>query len=268
MLAAGTLAQVAVIRLRVREPGLERPVRVPWDLRLRGAAVPVPAVVGAVLTAALWVLLLATHEGARILGPLWLLAGAGIFLGVRRAQRGPLLGSVEEARPALVGEPEPAYRRILVPMKGGDLGEECLATAIRVAAGGGATVEVVTVVALPMERALDAPCPDEDRRAAEVLEGARDLAAEQGVQIAGAGRARPRDRRGDRGRGEGPRRRPDRGRLVVAMAPPGPLLQPHGRPRPAPRPLRGDGRRLPRGGPGGERGGGELGCVRDPETGR
>jgi APA family basic amino acid/polyamine antiporter len=184
VLAAGTLAQVAVIRLRRREPEAERPVRVPWSIPWRGTAVPLPTLVGAMLMLALWALLVATHDGARILGPAWLVAGAGVFLGVRRAGRETLLGTVEEARPALVGEPERAFRRILVPMKGGDLGEECLATAIRVAAREGAKVEVITVVALPMERRLDAPCPDEDVAAASVLARARELAAEQDVTIA------------------------------------------------------------------------------------
>ncbi|MDX6554294.1 MAG: basic amino acid/polyamine antiporter, family, partial [Miltoncostaeaceae bacterium] len=185
VLAAGTLAQIAVIRLRYREPAVVRPVRVPWSLPWRGMTVPLPTLIGAALTFALWVLLIATHDWARILGPVWLVAGAGVFLGVRRAGRESLLGSVEEARPALVGEPERAFRRILVPIKGGDLGEECLATAIRVAAHEGAKVEVITVVALPMERPIDAPCPEEDEEAASVLARARELAAEQDVTIAG-----------------------------------------------------------------------------------
>ena len=74
VLIALTAAQVAVVRLRIREPDLERPFRVPWGVRIRGAVVPVPAVVGAILTGALWVAALFTHEAARIAGPIWLAA--------------------------------------------------------------------------------------------------------------------------------------------------------------------------------------------------
>src|SRR6185369_15181174 len=60
-----TIAQLAVVRLRFTEPGLERPFRVPLNVRLAGTAVPLAALVGIPLTAALWVVSLATHDAAR-----------------------------------------------------------------------------------------------------------------------------------------------------------------------------------------------------------
>ncbi len=60
VLAAFTAAQVAVVVLRAREPGLERPFRVPGNIHVRGVPIPVPAVVGATLTGALWVSALVT----------------------------------------------------------------------------------------------------------------------------------------------------------------------------------------------------------------
>ena len=80
VLLAFTAAQVAVIRLRFTEPDLERPFRAPLDVRVRGTPVPLLALIGAPLTFAIWVVSLVTHPAARIVGPLWLLAGVVIFV--------------------------------------------------------------------------------------------------------------------------------------------------------------------------------------------
>ena len=47
--------------------------------------------------------------------------------------------------------PAPEFRRILVPMKIGDIGEEMVATAIALAKEHGAEIEAITVVRVPRE---------------------------------------------------------------------------------------------------------------------
>src|SRR4029453_13671498 len=79
-LLAFTAAQLAVIRLRFSEPDLKRPFRVRGNVRIRGVAVPLAAPVGAPLTFALWIAALVTHDAARIAGPIWLAAGAVVFI--------------------------------------------------------------------------------------------------------------------------------------------------------------------------------------------
>ena len=61
VLIAFTAAQLAVIRLRMREPSLARPFRAGPNVRVRGVELPLPALVGAPLTFAVWVLALITH---------------------------------------------------------------------------------------------------------------------------------------------------------------------------------------------------------------
>ncbi len=60
-----TIAHVSIIVLRFREPEHRRPYRVPLNVKVRGVPVPVPAVVGAVLSAGAWVSVLLYHDGAR-----------------------------------------------------------------------------------------------------------------------------------------------------------------------------------------------------------
>jgi basic amino acid/polyamine antiporter, APA family len=184
-LIAFTAAQLAVIRLRFTEPDLARPYRVPGNVRIRGVAVPVAALVGAPLTFALWLAALYTHGAARIAGPIWLVLGAILFVAVRKARHEALMEHVEPAIPDLVPEEEGVYERILVPVKLGQIGEEMLATAIRLAEERGCSVRALHVIKVPLELPLDAELTDEEEKAEASLAEAKLLAAEHGVEVEG-----------------------------------------------------------------------------------
>ena len=181
VLLAFTLAQLAVIRLRRREPDLGRPFRARPDIRIRGVAVPLPALVGAPLTAAVFVLAMVTHEGARYAGPAWLALGLAVFVATRWHERRGVLEDIDPRSSLPVGA---AYRRILVPMKLGDIGEEMVATAVALAKESGARIEAVTVVPVPRARALDAELPpDVAERAAASIAEAQALGEDNGVPV-------------------------------------------------------------------------------------
>jgi basic amino acid/polyamine antiporter, APA family len=180
-----TAAQVAVIRLRYKAPDLDRPFRVPGNVRIRGTDVPVAALVGAPLTAAIWVVALATHDAARIAGPIWMVLGGAIYVAVRRSHGEKLAAHVELAVPDLVPHIEGAYRRILVPVKLGPIGEEVLATAIRLAEEHGSTISAIHVIRVPLDRPLDAEMVEEEERAEASLADAKLLGSEHGVEVLG-----------------------------------------------------------------------------------
>jgi APA family basic amino acid/polyamine antiporter len=185
VLLAFTAAQVAVIRLRFTEPQLERPFRAPFDVRIRGAAVPAAALIGAPLTFAIWIASLATHDATRIAGPLWLLFGAAVYVATRLSRGESLVGPVVPAEPDLVPAPEGVYERILVPMKLGPIGEEVLATAIKLAEERGSTVSALHVIAVPLDKPLEADMVEAEERAEASLAEAKLLAAEHGVTVEG-----------------------------------------------------------------------------------
>ncbi|HXF97446.1 MAG TPA: universal stress protein [Gaiellaceae bacterium] len=181
VLLAFTCAQAAVLLLRVREPDLPRPFRARPELRVRGRALPVAALVGAPLTFAVWVLALVTHAGARYAGTAWLAAGLVVYAGVRRARRRGLLEHVGPVAPPPTGTD---FRRILVPLKLGDIGSEMVATAIALAKESGAEVEALTVVRVPRRYPLDGPLPEDvAERVRASLEEARELGEEHGVEV-------------------------------------------------------------------------------------
>jgi APA family basic amino acid/polyamine antiporter len=184
VLLAFTAAQLAVIRLRVREPDLPRPYRTPFNVVIRGVEVPLPAIIGSVATFAVWVLALITHPGARYAGPAWLAVGLVVFVAVRHAHGEGLMERVtaDDERPL---ESAVRFRKILVPMKVGLIGEEMVATAIRLASEQQAEVQALHVIRVPLEQPLDSPMLDEEERAEASLAEARLLGADHDVLVEG-----------------------------------------------------------------------------------
>jgi basic amino acid/polyamine antiporter, APA family len=184
VLLAFTATQLAVIRLRVVEPDLPRPYRAPFGFSVGRAEIPLPAVVGSVLTFAVWVDSMITHPGARYAGPAWLALGLVVFVLVRRAHGEGLTERVvapDEFLPPDV----PRFRRILVPTKAGIIGEEMVATAVKLAGQHDAVVEALHVVRVPLDLDLGAELPELEARAETALAEARQLGAEHGVEVVG-----------------------------------------------------------------------------------
>lgn len=182
VLLAFTATQVAVIKLRVSEPALARPYRAPFPITIAGVELPVPAIVGALLTSAIWVVMLVTHPDARYVGFVWLAVGLGVYVAVRRAHGEGLTDSVTTPDVESIGN-APRFRRILVPMKLGLIGEEMAATALKLAAEQGSALEALHVVRVPLEQELNAPMHEAEAQAEASLREAHALGAELGVEV-------------------------------------------------------------------------------------
>jgi APA family basic amino acid/polyamine antiporter len=181
VLLAFTAAQAAVVRLRVTEPDLVRPFRARPDVRWRGIPLPLPALIGAPVTFAIWILAMITHPGARYAGPAWLVGGIVIYVAVRRRERHGFLDDID---PISALPPGAEFARVLVPMKLGDIGEEMVATAVALAKERNATVEAIFVVRVPREFPLEGPLPPQvAERAHMSLEEARALGEDNDVVV-------------------------------------------------------------------------------------
>jgi nucleotide-binding universal stress UspA family protein len=180
VLLAFTATQIAVIKLRFTDPKRRRPYRVPLNV----GRIPVPSLVGAALTFTIWIIAMATHEGARYGGPVWLAIGLVLYVVVRKARGEGLLervSSADERRDLAQAE----FSRILVPMKLGDIGEEMVATAVKLAQERNAAVDALHVIRVPLDRPLDAELWDEEERAEASLAEAKLLGADHGVEVHG-----------------------------------------------------------------------------------
>jgi APA family basic amino acid/polyamine antiporter len=182
VLVAFTAAQLAVIKLRWREADVDKPYRVPLGISFRGAVIPIPTVIGAVATGAIFVAAMWTHIGARYGGPAWLAVGTVVYLVVRLRSGTGLLEHVEATKEREL-PPEAAFSKILVPMKLGEIGEEMIATAIKLAQERSATVVALHVIRVPLDMPLDAEMPEQDERANDSLAEATQLGEDLGVEV-------------------------------------------------------------------------------------
>jgi basic amino acid/polyamine antiporter, APA family len=180
VLLAFTATQIAVIKLRFTEPDRRRPYRVPFAV----GRVPMPSLIGALLTFTTWVIALSTHQGARYAGPAWLAVGLVLYVVVRKSRGEGLLERVVSADEHR-GLAEAEYSRILVPMKLGEIGEEMVATAVKLAQERGAAVDALHVIRVPLDQPLDAELWDEEERADASLAEAKLLGADHGVEVEG-----------------------------------------------------------------------------------
>ena len=89
---------------------------------------------------------MATHPAARYAGPIWLAVGLVVYVLVRRSHGEGSLERSATWRPTSARGQLGARQctRILVPMKLGIIGEEMIATAVKLAGEQGATVEALT----------------------------------------------------------------------------------------------------------------------------
>jgi basic amino acid/polyamine antiporter, APA family len=193
-----TIAHLSLVVLRFKEPGGRRPYKIPLNLRLRGGELPLPAVVGAAASAAAWVGVVATHEGARWVGLGWLAGGLALYLVYRTTQGKSVLRRVVVPEAALRREKHEAeYGSILVPLMGTPLDDDIVQTAGRLAAeedveafeeDKGATIEALWIFEVPMSLPIDAALPEAQlKQARAALARAKAVGEEyEGVEVATA----------------------------------------------------------------------------------
>ena len=195
---AFTIAHLSICRLRYREPERDRPFRVPLSVKLRGGELPLPAVVGALVSAAGWVAVMVVHEPARYVGLAWMAGGVALYVIYRRADETSLLRRVTVSPEVLRAEPprERDYGSILVPLFGTSLDEDIVQTAALLVSGeptdeaaiDTATIEAVWMFVIPMSLPLDARLPEAQvKEARQALARAKAVGEEYaGVQVATA----------------------------------------------------------------------------------
>jgi APA family basic amino acid/polyamine antiporter len=191
---AFTLAHVSIVVLRFREPNLPRAFRIPFSVNVRGGSLPLPAVAGGVIAGGAWISVILLHAGARVIGGLWMVAGIAFYVTYRRIQGKPLAKRYQIPAEALREAPEVEYGAILVPIFGEEMDDDIVGTAGRLAAEeaeegeGGAVIEAIYVVEIPMSLPLDARVPEEKiQEARRALQRAKHVGEEyEGVEVATA----------------------------------------------------------------------------------
>jgi APA family basic amino acid/polyamine antiporter len=179
-----TIAHLSIIALRRREPDRYRPYRAPWNVRWRGADIPLTAVFGAVGTGAAFVAVVVLHPEARIIGIAWLGLGLlGYLLYRRRLGIDPRQVQQVRRQQRPVDFLELSYKSALVPIFGTEVDADAMHRAAAVV-DPDASVEALYVLKIPREHELPGGGFDQlEYEARCALEQARLQARARGLKV-------------------------------------------------------------------------------------
>jgi basic amino acid/polyamine antiporter, APA family len=178
-----TIAHAAVVALRIKDPDRERPYRMPWSIRIRGAEIPMTAVIGGIGTAAAWVAVVVLHSEARVVGIPWMILGMGGYFIYRKRQGLSPKAHYRIPRPERPADfEELEYKTAIVPIFGDDVSAQALKGAAKLIGEEG-VVYAIYVLPVPSQLSLESGLEEEEAHGRSVLESARIQARRAGIKI-------------------------------------------------------------------------------------
>jgi APA family basic amino acid/polyamine antiporter len=168
-----TMAHLAVIALRIREPDRERPYRAPWNVTVGGRSIPLVSVLGALGTGVAFTVVSVLNLETLLAGVIWLALGMTTYVLYRR-RLGLSIGETHRiVTPKPVVEHEVEYESILVAFEDNDYSPEAVSTAVRLAARRRRGIHVLVTISVPPNSPIDAAMPEQEAKASSVIDSAR-----------------------------------------------------------------------------------------------
>jgi APA family basic amino acid/polyamine antiporter len=168
-----SIAHLAVIRLRIKDPGRKRPYRGPGNLNVGGRDIPLFAVVGLFGTGAAFIVVTALHLDVAIAGVGWLTFGVFVYTVYRHRQGLDLTTTTKVAIPQPVTEREAEYESVLVALDVKQYSAGAVATAAKVAARRRRGIHVLVTIPVPASSPITAEMPEQELAAQAIIEQAR-----------------------------------------------------------------------------------------------
>jgi APA family basic amino acid/polyamine antiporter len=169
-----TIAHVSIARLRQRDPDRERPWKPPLNFPIRGASLPLTAVLGGLGTFSAWVVVIALDLGTLAAGATWMAIGIGLYLLYRRNQELPLRQTVKVETLTPLGAEEVEYESVVVGFDDhAPFSEEVVATAVKLAGARRHGIHVHSMLTVPSHLPLEAKLKREESDAASKIERAK-----------------------------------------------------------------------------------------------
>ena len=179
---AFSLAHLSLLGLRIKKPELERPFKIPFNLRWGRAQLPVTAIVGFLATVAVWIDVVLTKPAGRTLGFVWMGMGILCYVAYRKKQRISATAHVEIERIKMPEFKALKTKKVLVPTLGGPY-KENLQIACEMAQTHGAHVTALYVIEIPSALPLDTFLPDRFTAAEAALKQAMAIGREYDLRI-------------------------------------------------------------------------------------
>jgi APA family basic amino acid/polyamine antiporter len=168
-----TIAHLAVIALRIKQPDAERPWRGPGTLRFRGYELPLFAVFGGAGTAIAFVVVTVLNFETLVAGAVWLTIGITTYVLYRRRQGLSLTETHKVIVPKPAVEHEVEYESVLVAFEDDHYSPDAVSTAVRLAARRRRGIHVLVTITVPPNSPINAAMPEQEGKASSIIDQAR-----------------------------------------------------------------------------------------------
>ena len=176
-------AHISLLVLRWKKPQLKRPFKAPINVLFgSGRSFPLTAVIGALATFAVWMIVVITKPDGRNLGLIWIGLGLAMYFYYRKKKKIAPMGhlSIEKIK---VPEHRPLHlKHILVTARAIE-NTETLQTACQLAKSYGAKLSAVYVVEIPAALPMHAPMGKREEQGVIALKRAEAIAREYHLQV-------------------------------------------------------------------------------------
>jgi len=179
-----TAAHISVIMLRIRQPDMERPWMTPLNIRWRGKLLPVTAILGAVGTFSVWLVIVAFQDTSRLIAFAWIGIGLVMYVVYRKAKGYSLTATVAKVVMPATMQDDIDYDQILVPIVGSRVTDEMMVLACQLATEKRSSIDGLYVIEVPLNLPLDARLVNERAKADTVLAAAALIASQFKVKFA------------------------------------------------------------------------------------
>ena len=174
--------QLSLIILRIKRPDLRRPFKVPFNIKIKGKEIPIPAVLGAISSFAVWMLIIITKPDGRNLGFAWIGVGLLMYFAYRKKQRMTATGQLRIQKIKIPTFQPMKVHQILLPLRSANQ-TETIQMACEMAKLHNAEITALHIIEVPFSMPLDTPLPHRVQLASQVLKTAEAIAREEQVGI-------------------------------------------------------------------------------------
>lgn len=176
-------AHMSLIVFRIKKPEIERPFKAPFNIPIKkGITIPLTAIIGALSTLAVWILVVITKPGGRYLGFTWMILGILMYLFYRKKKKIGATTQVQIEKIKVAGYKPLEIKKILVPTKGGPE-TDSVQIACEIAKIHGAKVTALHLIQVPYSLPLESPMPYRTVIGEAILQRAEAIAGEFNVEI-------------------------------------------------------------------------------------
>jgi basic amino acid/polyamine antiporter, APA family len=177
---AFTSAHFSLIMLRIKKPDMDRPFRIPLNIKIKGYYFPISAILGGICTLSVWFLVIFTKPDGRYLGIAWMVIGTALYLYYRKKTKLKAAGtlSVEKV-------PAPAFKslkigKIVVPLSDAKTFNSLLKIALDTAINHTSKITAIHYIDVPYTVPLDTHLMHSEHQA---LKSWQALAESKGVEL-------------------------------------------------------------------------------------